>query len=175
MIWLSATPEVPGSMTWGNEIPRIANWVRLVDRVSGQALWVVNVHLDHRSQESKEKGIRLMAEKLVEINSDSEPVVWMGDFNATEGNNVIRFLSGKNSQIPKVDGFDGLVETYDSLHPGVKVRGSVNFWRNDPNLQWKLDHILVSNDAEILEARVMRHGEPYISDHFPVVARVRWK
>ncbi|MBG7607653.1 MAG: endonuclease/exonuclease/phosphatase family protein [Verrucomicrobia bacterium] len=175
MIWLSATPEVPGSMTWGNQIPRIANWVRLVDRVSGRALWVVNVHLDHRSQESKEKAIRLLAEKLVEINSDSEPLVWMGDFNATEENNVIRFLSGKNSEIPKVDGFDGLVETYDSLHPGVKVRGSVNFWRNDPNLQWKLDHILVSNEAEILEARVMRHGEPYISDHFPVVARVRWR
>lgn len=143
--------------------------------MSGQALWVVNVHLDHRSQESKEKGIRLMAEKLVKMNSDDEPVVWMGDFNATEGNNVIRFLSGKSSEIRKVEGFDGLLETYESLHPGVKVRGSVNFWRNDPELQWKLDHILVSKDAEILEARVMRHGEPYLSDHFPVVARVRWK
>ena len=175
MIWLSATPEVAGSMTWGNGIPRIANWVRLVDRVSGRALWVVNVHLDHRSQESKEKGIRLMAEKLVELNVDDEPVVWMGDFNATEGNEVIRFLNGKESGIPKVAGFEGLVETYDRLYPREKIRGSVNFWRNDPELQWKLDHIFVSKDAEILEARVMRHGEPYISDHFPVVARVRWE
>lgn len=175
MMWLSATPEVAGSMTWGNEFPRIANWVRLVDRVSGQALWVVNVHLDHRSQVSKEKGVRLMAEKLVEMNVDAEPVVWMGDFNAREDNNVIRFLSGKGSEILKVDGFAGLTETYESLHPGVEIRGSVNFWRNDPTLQWKLDHIFVSKDAEILEARVMRSGEPYLSDHFPVVARVRWK
>jgi endonuclease/exonuclease/phosphatase family metal-dependent hydrolase len=42
-------------------------------------------------------------------------------------------------------------------------------------VKWKLDHIFVSKDAEILEARVLRSGEPYISDHFPVVARVRWK
>jgi len=175
MIWLSATPKVAGSKTWGNGIPRISNWVRLMDRVSGKALWVVNVHLDHRSQESKERGIHLMAEKLVEMNLDGEPVIWMGDFNATEGNEVIRFLGGKASGIPKVAGFDGLVETYDRLHPGEKIRGSVNFWRNDPELQWKLDHIFVSKDAEILEARVLRSGEPYISDHFPVVARVRWK
>jgi len=74
MIWLSATPEVAGSMTWGNGIPRIANWLRLVDRVSGQALWVVNVHLDHRSQESKEKGVRLMAEKLVDV--DEQYALW---------------------------------------------------------------------------------------------------
>ncbi len=33
--WLSATPEKPGSRTWGNEIPRVATWVRLNDRASG--------------------------------------------------------------------------------------------------------------------------------------------
>ncbi len=175
MIWLSATPDVPGSKTWGNGIPRIANWVRLIDRASGKALWVVNVHLDHRSQESKEKGIRLMAEKLGAMNPGGEPVVWMGDFNATEGNNVIRFLSGRSAEIPKVDGFAGLVETFAAANPGVRSKGSVNFWRNDPDLDWKLDHIFVSKDAEILEARVMRSGEPYLSDHFPVVARVRWR
>ena len=175
MIWLSATPDVPGSKTWGNGITRISNWVRLTDRVSGKAVWVVNVHLDNRSQESKEKGIHLMVEKLMAMNPDGEPVIWMGDFNAIEGNEVLRFLSGKSSGIPRVAGFDGLVETYDALHPGVKIRGSVNFWRNDPELQWKLDHILVSKDAEILEARVLRTGEPYTSDHFPVVARVVWR
>lgn len=175
MIWLSATPEVPGSMTWGNRIPRVANWVRLVDRVSGKALWVINVHLDHRSQESREKGIRLMAKKLVDMNPEDEPVIWMGDFNATEGNNVIRFLRGKNSDVSKVAGFSGLVETFEAANPGVNSRGSVNFWRSDPKLNWKLDHVFVSKDAEILEAKIMRSGEPYLSDHFPVVARVRWR
>jgi endonuclease/exonuclease/phosphatase family metal-dependent hydrolase len=30
--WLSDTPTVPGSTTWGNSLPRIATWVRLLDR-----------------------------------------------------------------------------------------------------------------------------------------------
>ncbi len=174
MIWLSATPDVPGSKTWGNQIPRIANWLRLTDRESGRAFWVVNMHLDHRSQVSKEKGVRLMAEKLVEMNPRREPVVWTGDFNATDGNEVIRFLQGKRSTISPVDGFGGLVETYDRIHPGVAERGTVNFWRNDPKLQWKLDYIFVSKDAKVLEAEVLRDKRPYLSDHFPVVARVRF-
>jgi endonuclease/exonuclease/phosphatase family metal-dependent hydrolase len=175
MIWLSATPQVPGSKTWGNDIPRVATWLRLVDRVSGQGLWVVNVHLDHRSQPSKEKGMRLVAEKLVEMNPEGEPVVLMGDFNATEPNEVLKFLSGENSSIPQVAGFPGLVETYGKFHGGKRSKGSVNFWRNDPKLDWKLDHIFVSKNAEILGAEVLRHGEPYLSDHFPVTARMRWK
>jgi endonuclease/exonuclease/phosphatase family metal-dependent hydrolase len=32
--WLSDTPEKPGSKTWGNDIPRTATWLRLVDRSS---------------------------------------------------------------------------------------------------------------------------------------------
>ena len=32
--WLSDTPEKPGSMTWGNGIPRVATWLRLADRAT---------------------------------------------------------------------------------------------------------------------------------------------
>ncbi|QTN31494.1 endonuclease/exonuclease/phosphatase family protein [Akkermansiaceae bacterium] len=174
MIWLSATPEKAGSMTWGNEIPRVATWVRLTDRASGQPLWVVNMHLDHRNQPSREKGVRLMAERLVEMNPDGEPVVWMGDFNAVEGNPALAFLSGKASHIPAVEGFDGLVETYDALNAGERERGTLHFWMSDPNRQWKVDHILISRGGEVLESGILRTGEPYLSDHFPVTARVRF-
>ncbi|MBC8127268.1 MAG: endonuclease/exonuclease/phosphatase family protein, partial [Gloeobacteraceae cyanobacterium ES-bin-144] len=33
-LWLSDTPELAGSKTWGNGIPRVASWLRLVDRAS---------------------------------------------------------------------------------------------------------------------------------------------
>jgi endonuclease/exonuclease/phosphatase family metal-dependent hydrolase len=174
MIWLSAAPEAPGSKTWGNNIPRVATWVRLVDRSSGQPLWVVNMHLDHQNQPSREKGVRLMVERLVKMNPDGEPVVWMGDFNAVEGNPALNFLSGRKSEIPPVAGFGGLVETFDALHSGEKKRGTLHFWMSDPNRQWKVDHILISKGGEVLESGVLRSGEPYISDHFPVTARVRF-
>lgn len=174
MIWLSATPEKPGSKTWGNGIPRVATWVRLVDRSSGQPLWVVNMHLDHQNQPSREKGVRLMVERLVKMNPDREPVVWMGDFNAVEGNPALDFLSGRKSGIPPVEGFGGLVETFDALHAGEKKRGTLHFWMSDPNRQWKVDHILISKGGVVLESGILRSGEPYVSDHFPVWARVRF-
>lgn len=174
MIWLSDTPEKPGSMTWGNGIPRVATWVRLTDRASGQALWVVNMHLDHKNQPSREKGVRLMVERLVAMNADGEPVVWMGDFNAVEGNPAVAFLSGKTTPIAAVPGFDGMMETYDVLNAGVKERGTLHFWMSDPNRQWKVDHIFISKGGEVLRSGILRGGEPYLSDHFPVTATVRF-
>ncbi len=174
MIWLSATPEKAGSKTWGNEIPRIATWVRLNDRASGQALWVVNMHLDHQNQPSREKGVRLMVERLLKMNREGDPVIWMGDFNATEGNPALLFLAGKKSGVAPVAGFGGLVETFDALHPDEKKRGTLHFWMSDPNRQWKVDHILISRGGAVLESGIVRSGEPYLSDHFPVTARVRF-
>lgn len=174
MIWLSATPEIPGSKTWGNLITRIATWVRLVDRSSGQPLWAVNIHLDHLDQTSREKGVRLMVERLMKMNPNHEPVVWMGDFNAVEGNPALKFLREKKSAIPAVYGFGGLVETFDALHAGEKIRGTLHFWMSDPNRQLKVDHILISKGGEVLESGIVRSGEPYVSDHFPVTARVRF-
>jgi endonuclease/exonuclease/phosphatase family metal-dependent hydrolase len=174
MIWLSATPEKPGSKTWGNQIPRVATWVRLTDRGSGQVLWVINMHLDHRDQPSREKGVRLMAERLVSMKSDGDAVIWMGDFNATEGNAAVNFVGGRSSGISPVKGFGGLVETFDALHSGERKRGTLHFWMSDPNRQWKVDHIFISKGGAVLESGILRTGEPYLSDHFPVMARVRF-
>jgi endonuclease/exonuclease/phosphatase family metal-dependent hydrolase len=174
MIWLSDTPEKAGSMTWGNGIPRVATWVRLLDRTSGQGLWVVNMHLDHKNQPSRDKGVRLMVERLVAMSRDGEAVVWMGDFNAVETNPAVAFLSGKTSAIPAVKGFPGMVETFDALNSGVRERGTLHFWMSDPNRQWKVDHIFISKGGEVLRSGIFRGGEPYLSDHFPVTATVRF-
>lgn len=172
MLWLSETPEKAGSVTWGNQIPRVATWLRLTDRASGQSLWVVNMHLDHRNQPSREKGVRLVAERLVEMNREDDPVVWMGDFNATEQNPAVRFIKGDPGSLAPVDGFSGMIETYDVLNRNERKRGTLHFWMSDPNRQWKVDHIFISSEGEVLASQVLRTGEPYLSDHFPVAARV---
>ncbi len=175
MMWLSETPHVAGSKGWGADYPRVANWVRLIDRASGRAFWVVNVHLDHESQMARENGTRLVAEKLVELNTAAEPVIWLGDFNALGHNSVVRFIRGEKSTIAPVDGYQGMTETFDELHPNEKIRGTFNFLTENPDRQWKVDHIFVSEGAEVLEAEIVRSGEPLLSDHFPAVARVRWR
>lgn len=175
MLWLSDTPEKPGSKTWGNSYPRVATWVRLTDRSSGKSLWAINMHLDHRNQPSREKGVRLMAERLVKMNRQGDAVVWLGDFNATETNDAVAFLRGVSSSVERVEGFSGLRETFDALNAKERKRGTLHFWMSDPNRQWKVDHIFVSKEAQVLESSIVKSGEPYLSDHFPVTARVRWQ
>ena len=167
MLWLSGTPDVPGSMTWGNGIPRVATWLQLEDRTSGSTVRVVNMHLDHRNQESREKGVELMSRRMAEMNPEGDPVVWMGDFNAVEGNPALRILESGQKIGP-------MVNTFDVLHAGERERGTLHFWMSDPNRQWKVDHIYVSKGAEVLGSGVLRSGEPYLSDHFPVWAREKF-
>jgi endonuclease/exonuclease/phosphatase family metal-dependent hydrolase len=62
--WLSDTPERPGSMSWGNGIPRLTTWVRLIDRASGRPFHIFNTHWDHRSQISREHAAPLIAQRL---------------------------------------------------------------------------------------------------------------
>lgn len=175
ILWLSDTPEKAGSKTWGNTFPRVAIWANLTDRSSGKVLWVINMHLDHRNQPSREKGVRLMAERLLKMNPQGDPVVWLGDFNATERNNAVAFLRGVPSPVKRLDGFTGLKETFDELNSRESKRGTLHFWMSDPNRQWKVDHIFVSKEAKVLESAIVKSGEPYLSDHFPVTARVRWE
>jgi endonuclease/exonuclease/phosphatase family metal-dependent hydrolase len=60
--WLSDTPEKPGSMTWGNEIPRVA-WLHLLDRATGRGFYVFNTHWDHKGT-VRERAAILMARKI---------------------------------------------------------------------------------------------------------------
>ena len=62
--WFSDTPSVPGSKDWGNTPPRICSWARLVERQTGIGFYVYNLHLDHLSQNSREKSVRLLTEKI---------------------------------------------------------------------------------------------------------------
>ena len=58
--WFSDTPSQP-STHWGNSHLRICSWARLVNKSDGQGLYVYNLHLDHRSQNSREKSAQLLA------------------------------------------------------------------------------------------------------------------
>ena len=53
--WLSDTPGVPGSTSWSNTITRICTWARFSDLQTGKTFFLFNLHLDHRSQQSRER------------------------------------------------------------------------------------------------------------------------
>ncbi|WP_200410902.1 endonuclease/exonuclease/phosphatase family protein [Virgibacillus salexigens] len=80
--WLSDTPEVIGSKTWGNNIPRMVTWAKFVDKKSKQSLYVVNTHFDHESANAREKSAALIMKKINNFD-ESLPIFLTGDFNTS--------------------------------------------------------------------------------------------
>lgn len=177
--WLSDFPEQPGSKTWGNSYPRIATWVRLIDRASGRGFYVFNTHWDHQNQHSREKAAPLLSSRIDKREHPGEPVVLLGDFNATEGNPAVDYFTGKPVTLAgkrTAAWPNALADTYQALHADVKNRRTLHFWEGHRTGWAKVDHILVSRGARIEAAdiRIENSREEQPSDHFPVWAKVRW-
>jgi len=174
--WLSDTPERPGSMTWGNGIPRVASWIRLTDRETGRGFYVFNTHWDHRHQESREKAARLLAERIDSRRFPQQPVVLLGDFNAVERNPGVAYLTGRRVRLAGREQLwgNGLIDTFQSLHATEPDRTTLHFWKGSRSGSLKVDHIFVSTGAKVLAAEIRDQDRPMVSDHFPFTARVRF-
>jgi len=166
-LWLSDSPDTPGSTSWGNEITRITTWARFVEKATGRALWLFNTHFDHVSQSSREKSAELLAHRIAN-RSTEDPVIVTGDFNAGENNPVIHYLKNAMNQSPVT-----LVDTFRVLHPdatAVGTGGGFEGLRDGP----KIDYVFAEPNARVRQAGIVydnRDGR-YPSDHFPVYARI---
>lgn len=164
--WFSNTPDVPGSMHWGNRITRICSWVRLHDRRTDDTVRVYNVHWDHESQPSRERSAALLLARMARDGDQSDGVLVTGDFNAGEDNAAFRILVTDTARV--------LRDSYRTLHPAATVVGTFNAFRGDSTGD-KIDAVLVGADwivdAAHIDRRQIRALWP--SDHFPVTARVR--
>ncbi|MGD8500049.1 MAG: endonuclease/exonuclease/phosphatase family protein [Phycisphaerales bacterium] len=175
--WFSDTPEVPGSITWGNACTRICTWARLIDKKSGRAFYIFNLHLDHVSQPSREKSAVLLAQRISD-RKHADPFVVTGDFNAGEGNPVITYLKGKTvasgQDEHKSKNPVPMVDTFRVLHPNVKDVRTGHSFRGGRQGN-KIDYVLAPPEVEVLEARILYDNVDgrYPSDHYPVTARLR--
>ena len=174
--WLSDTPDVPGSNTWGATCVRICTWARLIENNSGKAFYAFNLHMDHVSQPSREKSAVLLTQRI-RGRKLAEPFVLTGDFNTGETNPVISYLKGETA----LAGADGvaaknpipLVDTFRLLHPDVKdVRTAHEF--KGTRQGNKIDYVFVQPGVKVLEAEILHDNTNgrYPSDHFPVMAQV---
>ncbi len=162
--WLSDTPTVRASKSWGNEITRVCTWARLLDRTNNRVLRVDNTHWDHISQPSRLKSGELIAKKLQE-HADSEPLIVMGDFN-------IGPLDPAREPLVKA----GLRDSFVDIHADEARAGTFHAFSGKPTSD-KIDAILVSQDWQVLAAEIVRTARDgrFPSDHFPVTATLRLK
>ncbi len=161
--WLSETPETAGSKTWGNNLPRICTWVRLLDRTNGRRLLLLNTHWDHESQPARLNSGELMARRLRELARDEEPAIVTGDFNAAPQNPAfVALLDGGR-----------LRDTFRDIHPDETNISTFNGFGQSSHSA-KIDAVLVTEDWETQDAAIVRtqfEGR-FPSDHFPVTATV---
>ena len=176
--WLSDTPDVPSSITWGNACTRICTWARFVEKKTGRAFYQFNLHLDHVSQPSREKSVVLLAERI-RNRKHPEPFVVTGDFNAGENNPAILFLKGK-ATVPGKDNANvenpvPMVDTFRVRHPDANDAGTFHDFKGT-DTSGKIDYILTTTDVHVLDAKILHDNAEgrYPSDHFPVIARLRF-
>lgn len=193
--WLSETPDVPGSKSWGNNVTRICTWARLTETEAMNAkrtapgaakearasFYVYNVHLDHESQISREKSVWAVL-RHISKRATTDQVVWTGDFNAAEWNAAIRNVGGEVAADVNGHGNRNAIEraslpvftdSYRLLYPKEKTVGTFHAFRGGTDGD-KIDYIFIPKETRVLEAEIHRShlGDRYPSDHFPVSAKV---
>jgi endonuclease/exonuclease/phosphatase family metal-dependent hydrolase len=164
--WLSDTPEVMGSKTWGPRLARMVTWVKFRDRQTGTEFFFINTHFDHQVQAAREKSSELIRQRVAAMETKL-PVLLVGDFNAAAGNN-------KAFDILTRDGFftDTWITAKERKGEGIATfNGFKAIQPGGPRIDW----ILARGDVRVDRAEILtfqRDGQ-FPSDHFPIVATVR--
>jgi len=162
--WLSKTPVIGGSMSWETKRARHLNWVRLKDNNTKKEFRILNTHLDHFSQNAREKQIEMIMDESSQYTKDF-PQLLAGDFNEDSTNDVIKMIKRK-----------GWTDTYTAIHnssdPGFTYHGFIgpDFPKNYPEVKPKnkIDFIFSHGKVEIENAHIIKDNvnSIYPSDHY---------
>ena len=164
--WFSDTPEKIASKSWGNEIPRICTWARLIHKKTGKGFYLYNVHYDHQSQSSRIGASNLIIERISNRKQSNEPIILMGDFNAAEKNPAITVFKEEPLK---------LVDTFRVVKPDEKMVKTFHGFRGGSFMGGKIDHVFIlPKTAKVRSAQIVRFNKDkrYLSDHYPVRAKL---
>jgi endonuclease/exonuclease/phosphatase family metal-dependent hydrolase len=163
--WLSETPEKVGSKGWDAALPRVATWVKLRDKKSGQTLLFFATHFDHKGKEARANAAKLLRRK-VEAMRDGLPVIIVGDFNAPEGSPPYKNLLGPEGDPTHLT--DSFRETHPKHGPEEGTFNGFKGKRDGDRIDW----IVHTGDVKAVSCEIVRDSENghYPSDHFPVKA-----
>jgi len=160
--WLSDTPEVPGSISWGHPLPRMVNWATFETR-DGHRFRFYDTHFPYRDEDeaARTRGAQLLSDRIAAGPKDL-PVIVTGDFNTTADKPAHGVLTKTLT---------------DAWHGGAPRQGpDFTFHGFTGKGDRRIDWILTRGFTVERIATIDTHrGEVYPSDHYPVVARVRFE
>ncbi|WP_235515653.1 endonuclease/exonuclease/phosphatase family protein [Sphingomonas sp. Leaf10] len=157
--WLSDTPEVPGSISWGHPLPRMVTWAVFRER-DGKRFAMFNTHLPYRAEDeaAREKGAALLAARIPAIAGDL-PVVVTGDFNTVPDSPAYRRMA------------EGLRDAW--VTAPVRTGPEATFHGFTGKADRRIDWVFTKGFAVKRAATInTRRGDVFPSDHYPVVVRL---
>jgi len=163
--WLSDTPDVIASRTWGHDSPRMVTWALFREKGTGIESYHWNSHLDNQSEAARQRSADLLMSRL-RSTEPSRPAVVTGDFNADQGSIT------HQKMIAPLEGKVNLTDAWDEaeVQDGSQV-STCHGWRGPNDSEQRIDWVLMSSEFRCRRAKVVTYQEQdrYPSDHFPVV------
>ena len=158
--WLSETPEKP-SMGWDAACYRTATWALMKDKRTGEKFYFVNTHLDHVGAEARKNGLKLIVDRIAEINPEGYPMVLTGDFNI-------------KPSAPELKDLDACMKSARKVALTTDSHNTFNNWGKAKS-DMIIDYIYISGFSSCLEYQTVTKKyaqRTYISDHYPIFARL---
>ena len=169
VFWLSLTPDVPGSQYPTSALPRIAVWVRLLDRWSGRPYLVMDTHWDYASAAARLYSAQLIRTRLTALASNS-CIVLTGDLNMFPTEAAYGALLGTNDLQS--------LQIRDSYRQAIPVEVANESTKNNFNntvAGKRSDFVFHAGAFTATTAAIVRttyDGGCYPSDHYPVTANL---
>ncbi|MGY3039160.1 endonuclease/exonuclease/phosphatase family metal-dependent hydrolase [Rhodanobacter sp. TND4EL1] len=156
--WLSDTPAVPGSKTWGQPYPRMVTWARFRQRDGGGEFDYFNTHFPYLPENVRARKLSAdeILQRIGQLPAGSR-VILAGDFNC-----------GPDSPVHAQ-----LTRTLQDAWVGSPSRSgpAKTFHNFTGNPDQRIDWILSRGFKTMAVQTITTHeGARYPSDHFPVIA-----
>lgn len=161
--WLSPTPDAP-SKGWDAAYPRICTWAALKVRKTNDIIFVFNTHFDHVGKTARLNSAQMVLDQIKSI-AENNPVVLLGDFNIEPQSAPYKLLT---------QDFNDAFSITQTAHFGPTA--SFNNFDFHKIPQRRIDYIFVNNFFDVLRHGILNnhYNMKYPSDHFPVIAEIKF-
>ncbi len=161
--WLSETPQVHRSVSWGSAFPRMVTYGRFREKGMAGSFYFIDTHLDHISAAARREGARMIREFFF---PRSRPLILVGDFNEPPDDPVYQEFMGADSP---------LQDTWRSVQPPAAEAATQHSFDGRPRGS-RIDWILTTPPFRVRRVAIVTDNQNgrYPSDHFPYEAEVEY-
>lgn len=161
-LWLSETPDLPGSLGWDAGCKRLVSVVLLKEKSSGKELYVLNTHFDHQGEKARIESAKMIS-RLYQEMIQNAPVILLGDLNASSETEIYRILTEQSS----LKDAQTIAERKDEVD-------NCTFTGFDGDSCEHIDFIWMPQNAKVNLYKIILNQTPqgWLSDHRPIYCKI---